>query len=325
MKKWTGYQSPLAESIERFLQHKRALCKKYRSEEPAFRALDRYLLQIDVRNIEEIDSTILDQFFRSSASMHAITFNARLGIIRRLFEWMVNQGTIPVSPLRTRNKRVNRRLLPFIFKHDDIRRLLIAASDLRDTSNAHRRAETWQMMILLGYGLGMRIGEICNLRVGDIDFDRNVLLIANSKFGKSRYLPMGPKLARRLSAYVTGSKPRDKSDRVFRWRDDRVAMDGCNTWRTFRQLMLSLDLRAGPGHREPRFHDLRHSFAVNTLLRFYQEGKNPAQHLLSLSTFLGHSELHHTAVYLTITDALLHEANGRFQRFAMQAIEEVPL
>ena len=115
------------------------------------------------------------------------------------------------------------------FKHDDIKHLLNAAGSLRDTSNAQRRAETWRLMILLGYGLGMRIGEICNLQVGDIDFERNVLLIANSKFGKSRYLPMGPKVAQELGAYVASSKVKDPTQRVFRWREDRNAIHSCNT------------------------------------------------------------------------------------------------
>ncbi len=325
MKKWTGYRSCLAESIEQFLEHKRALCKKYKSEEPAFRALDRYLVQTGVQTIDKIDGAIVDQFFRSSASMQATTHNYRLGIIRRLFDWMVNQEQICVSPIRTKRRQVNEKLLPFIFTPADVRRLLSAASDLHDTSNAHRRAATWQMMILLGYGLGMRVGEICNLRVGDIDFERNVLLIANSKFGKSRYLPMGPKLAQQLSLYVNDSEIENKSERVFRWHEDRTAMHSCNTWRTFRQLTLALDLRPAAGQREPRFHDLRHSFAVNTLMRFYREGKDPSHHLLPLATFLGHSELQHTAVYLTITDGLLDEANTRFQKLAMEALREVHL
>jgi integrase len=63
-------------------------------------------------------------------------------------------------------------------------------------------------------------------------------------------------------------------------------------------------------------HDLRHSFAVGTLLRWYQEGLDPAQRLLHLSTFLGHVQPESTAVYLTITDALLSEASSRFERYA---------
>jgi len=60
---------------------------------------------------------------------------------------------------------------------------------------------------------------------------------------------------------------------------------------------------------------------VNTLLRFYREGDNPSQKLLALSTFLGHSELQHTAIYLTITEELLKEASGRFQKFALPVFE----
>ncbi len=86
-----------------------------------------------------------------------------------------------------------------------------------------------------------------------------------------------------------------------------------------------MGLRASPGERSPRLHDLRHSFAVNTLLRWYREGKDASEHLLQLSTFLGHSKLQHTSVYLTMTDELLNEANGRFHKFASSALQEVAL
>jgi len=325
MKKWTGYQSPLGDSMECFVAHKRALFTNFKSQEPAFRALDHYLVQSGVTSLDQIDSAVLDEFFRSKAYLHPTCYNHYLSAIRRLFEWMICRERIKVSPLQTEKRKTTPSLMPFIFKHEDIKRLLNAACDLQDTSNAHRRAETWTMMILLGYGLGMRISEICNLQVGDIDFERNVLLIANSKFGKSRYLPIGPRIAQQLTAYTSKSKIKNETQRVLRWREDRQAIHSCNTWRTFRRLTLGLDLRAGPGQREPRFHDLRHSFAVNTLLRYYQEGKDPSQHLLSLSTFMGHSELQHTAVYLTITDALLNEANSRFQKLAIDALREVQL
>lgn len=325
MNKWTGYRSPLSDSMERFVAHKRALGTNFKSQEPALKALDRYLMQSGVTSLNQIDSQVLDDFFRLKAPLHPTCYNHWLSAIRRFFEWMVNQERMPISPVRTRKRKTKPSLIPFIFKHDDIKHLLNAAGNLRDTSNAQRRAETWRLMILLGYGLGMRISEICNLQVGDIDFERNVLLIANSKFGKSRYLPMGPKVAQELGAYVAATKVKDPTQRVFRWREDRNAIHSCNTWRTFRHLTLGLNLRAGPGQKEPRFHDLRHSFAVNTLLRFYREKKDPSQYLLSLSTFMGHSEPQHTAVYLTITDALLNEANSRFQKLAIEALREVQL
>ena len=75
-----------------------------------------------------------------------------------------------------------------------------------------------------------------------------------------------------------------------------------------------------PGVDTPRLHDLRHSFAVATLLRWYREGIDPNQRLLQLATFLGHVDPTSTAVYLTITDELLVQANTRFRTQALPRI-----
>jgi integrase len=81
-------------------------------------------------------------------------------------------------------------------------------------------------------------------------------------------------------------------------------------------------LSVPPGTASPRLHDLRHSFAVGTLLRWYRSGVAPQAGLLRLATFLGHVDPVSTSVYLTITDPLLEEANRRFEGFAQDLIKE---
>jgi integrase len=85
---------------------------------------------------------------------------------------------------------------------------------------------------------------------------------------------------------------------------------------TLHHLFAELSIRIPPGGSRPRVHDLRHSFAVGTLLRWYREGIDPSTRLLHLSTFLGHADPASTAVYLTITPELLAQASRRFERFA---------
>lgn len=317
------YQSVLGPSIKQFLAYKRALHKKYIGQESVLRALDLFLLNRSVKSLEEVDAELLNEFFLSFRAGKARTFNGRLSIVRLLFEWMVNQDIHSVSPVRTKRQRETPALTPFVFKHEDVNSLLVQAGQLRDAPNTHRRAETWRMMIMLGYGLGLRIGEISRLTLGDIDFDGAVLLIANTKFSKTRFVPMGPRLTQHLNTFVSESALTHKSDRVFRWCIAERRRQICGTSIVFRELTTKANLRAGPGQREPTFHDLRRSFAVNSLLRSYIEGKDPAAQLLPLSTFLGHSSIAHTAVYLTITNELLNKANERFHTFALSSLEEV--
>ncbi len=91
----------------------------------------------------------------------------------------------------------------------------------------------------------------------------------------------------------------------------------------FRRLRPDLGLSLPLGVSPPRIHDLRHSFAVGTLLRWYRSGIDPGQRLLQLSTFLGHVQPESTAVYLTITSELLRVAGDRFEKYASRLLKEV--
>jgi integrase len=201
-----------------------------------------------------------------------------------------------------------------------IRRLLAEAGRLPDNPRSPLRGPTYEMIFALLAGLGLRIGEVARLECGDVDLDRDVLLIRDSKFGKSRLVPFGPRLTQRLRNYlalrerhgylVAGSAP------LFSW-SGRHAVSTNTIRNVFRENLLpllSFDVPDGTG--KPRVHSLRHSFAVRTLLRWYREYEDPAARLHHLSTFMGHANPESTAVYLTITSALLQEANHRFEAFA---------
>ncbi|MBX9951472.1 MAG: tyrosine-type recombinase/integrase [Candidatus Obscuribacterales bacterium] len=323
--KWTGFRSPLAEPINAYLKYKRALCKKYVTQEQSLRVFDAYLVETGLTTIDEITTQVVDKFFANRPPSRPNTHNQLIGSLRRLFQWMLSQGMLSESPLRsTRKRRATEELKPYIFSSDEVKRLLVMSGQLRNTtSNARGRASKYRMIFTLAYGLGLRVGEISALRVGDVDVKQAVLTIKQSKFGKTRLVPMGPKLAHQLSEFLDEFCSQDNSDPVFSILGDKRAMSRTTITVVFHQLVLKMGLQPSGGERSPRLHDLRHSFAVNTFLRLYREGKDPSQQLLQLSTFLGHSKLQHTTVYLSMTDELLNEANSRFYKFAAATLQEV--
>jgi len=164
------------------------------------------------------------------------------------------------------------------------------------------------------------------LRIGDIDFEHQLLVIRQSKFGKSRLVPFGPRMGEKLHQYLDKRERRLghlKADQAtFSFSRDHCLPVYTNTvsW-TFHKLVLDLQLKVPPGVGAPHLHCLRHSFAVATLLRWYREGIDPAERLLYLSAFLGHVNPTSTAVYLTVTDELLQSASRRYERFAAPALE----
>lgn len=329
MKTWSDFESLLADGIRGFLVHKRALGKRYRGEEEYFRLLDRYLVAQQVTAVTAITPALIEAFLVSRPYAPR-SFNTHLAMLRRLFAWLVLQAVVSESPVHAsrRPNRPPRR--PFIFNSTEVQCLLEAAAQLPPHPRLCHRGETYRLAFAMMYGLGLRTGEVVRLCRQDVDFERQVLLIRKTKFAKSRLVPFGPKLAAEIEAYM-------QLNEQYRshWQPEHPLLSfhldktrpvfGKSISRGFHALIPALGLTMPPGVADPRAHHLRHSFAVNTLLRWYRQGANPAQHLLHLSTFLGHVDPTSTAVYLTITAELLEEAGHRFERFAAPVLQEVLL
>ena len=157
------------------------------------------------------------------------------------------------------------------------------------------------------------------MTVADVDLHRRLLVIRETKFGKSRLVPFGPRIAGVLHAYRAAAETRRgplSAEMPFFSFTRRGAIHPCTITQTFHHLVPRLELVVPDGVAPPRLHDLRHSFAVGALLRWYRTGVDPQSRLLHLATFLGHVDAASTAVYLTITPALLAEASERFDRYA---------
>ena len=324
---WQGFQSPLARPITQFLAAKRALGCRFDNEDRMLRLLDRYLIEKAVPSILDITADCLEQFLASRPRTEPRGYNNLLCTVRRLFDWLVDQQELPVSPLRARPRRETARRLPFLYDQATIQLLLKFAATLPDNPRCRQRGSTYATIFSLLAGLGLRIGEVSRLRCDDVDLQRDVLLVRNSKFGKSRLVPFGPRLAARLRTY---SELRERrlglaipQTPFFTW-NGRSAVHTNSIRNVFRDEFLPRhSLNVPSGTRRPCVHGLRHTFAVRTLLRWYREGVDPNARLNHLSTFLGHLNPHSTAVYLTITSELLQAANQRFEAFATPLYQEV--
>jgi site-specific recombinase XerD len=319
------FQSPLATVIRQFLAHKRALNRKFAVEEKALRLLDRYLVERDVHSINQITPNLLSVFLASRPRTTPRSYNHLLGTVARLLNWMVGQGLLERSPLGAKPRRQTSRRIPFLFDQTTARQLLEEAGRLPDNSRAPMRGLTYRTIFALLYGLGLRVGEIARLRLWDVDWERQLLVIRLTKFSKSRLVPFGPRIAALLRQYQEAQAQRwgSRSPEAPLFSFDRArGLNPSTISQVFHNLVPRLSLQMPPGTAPPRAHDLRHSFAVGTLLRWYRAGLDPAARLLRLSTFLGHVDPASTAVYLTITQELLQEANHRFEEYARPAFEE---
>lgn len=323
-----GFSSFLAADIRRFVTHKRALGRRFDAEEKTLRLLDRYLAGQGMSRLGQVTPDLIETFLASRPRKQPRSYNHLLCTVRRLFDWLVDQDILEQSPVQAGPRRQTSQRNPFIFSLPAARRLLDVARGLPDNAMASMRGRTYHAIFAILYGLGLRVGEACRLRIRDVDFDRRLLMIRQTKFYKSRLVPFGPRMEGLLREYLQakidrkGFLPSDAPVFSFTRRGE---ISPGTVSQTFHALVPRLELEIPPGCAPARLHDLRHSFAVGTLLRWYRTGVDPGAGLLKLATFLGHVDAASTAAYLNITTALLQQANRRFEAFAQTVImEELP-
>jgi site-specific recombinase XerD len=312
------FRSFLAPFLHQFVQYKRALNRKYFNDAQTLRLFDRYLYNHKIVDWPAVDDTVIDDFLVSRPEVGPKRYNLILYALRRFFAFAIMQQWTQRNPVIASPRRITGNRIPYLFDLDTARRLLAEARKLPEKSRAPYRGLVYETIFALLYGLGLRVGEVSRLKMGDADFTRNLLFIRETKFAKSRFVPMGPRLAQRLKDYVAeryGSTPASERP-MFTFDSPRGSVDEGTISMTFHALLPKLNLNVPPGVSSPRLHDLRHSFAVATLLRWYREGLDPNCRLVHLATFLGHVDPTSTSVYLTITEELLNQAARRFQTLA---------
>lgn len=245
------------------------------------------------------------------------------GAVRGPFRYLVGRGHVSHSPLPEPGPRIQSTFQRYIYTRDDVVRLLEAAA--RPVHPATRiQPHTLRLLLLVLYATGLRAGEALRLRDCDVDLRDRLLTIWNSKFFKSRFVPIGTDLCRALAQYQTDRlrRPLADGDRsvFFATRQGRAISIG-RLEHAFTRLLRHTGVGQGClGHR-PRPHDLRATFAVHRLIAWYREDADVQARLPLLSTYLGHVNVSATSVYLTMTAELLGEASARFERYARPAQE----
>lgn len=308
-----------------FLAHKRAIGRKYHSEEAELRLLVRFAGEHGASRLEDLTPALVDDFLASRPRARPRSFNHLRGVVSGMLQWAITNELIQTSPLTARRRRAGPGPVPFLFDMAQARRLLDAAGALPDNSRAARRGQTYRTIFALCYGLGLRAGEACGLRLGDVDPDRQLLVVRGGKFGKHRLVPHGPRIGELVTQQAAwrraGGAAEDAAAPLFTF-NGRTPVNPCTASQVFHHLVPALGLTIPDGVAPPCLHSLRHSFAVACLLRWYRDGADPAGQLFRLSTYMGHVSPVSTAVYLTITDELRDEASRRFEAFAAPAWEK---
>ena len=242
------------------------------------------------------------------------------GTLRGLYGFALARGLARRCPLPLSAPKVAVNFTPYIYSQPELRRLLQAVTPERTKGLS---PHTMRTLLLLLYGAGLRLSEALKLEQADVNVEERLLHVRQSKFFKSRLVPIGPKLAKVLKDYETGRTAGDGSNQCFLRSNKGAPVSRATAERIFRALRLAADVKRPEGSRyQPRLHDLRHSMATHCLVNWYRQGADVQALLVNLSVYLGHANLSGTQKYLTITPDLRAQAGARFARYALGGSHE---
>jgi integrase/recombinase XerD len=301
----------LAAMAQDYLRTRRAL--GYRLVERG-RLLGQFVDYLQAHDADRLTVSAAVAWARQPASADPVWWNERLSVVRGFARYLTAfdpSTEVPPTGILPPGKR---RITPYLFSDADLDRLLDAAGRL----TAGLRADTYRTLIALMAVTGMRIGEAVGLDRTDIDWDQGLLTIRHAKFGKSRQIPLHATTVAALLGYARRRdallpKTRQSGTSFFVSTTGTRLIPG-RASALFGHLVGEAGLSNSKTGRTPRAHDLRHSFAVRTLLDWYRSGADVHQRLPLLSTYLGHVGPTSTYWYLHAAPELMALAAQRLDQ-----------
>ncbi|MFZ0429732.1 MAG: tyrosine-type recombinase/integrase [Acidobacteriota bacterium] len=303
--------SELRRELDRYLAIRRSLGYDLRTSE---RYLRRFITFVDSQGSDRINTDLFVRWQACFGHANRQTWSARLGAIRIFARWLHGIDPKHEVPPQALIPSRYRRSRPYIYSDQEVRRIVRAAAELPSIHGIR----PWTCATLFGLiaVAGLRISEALALDNTDVDLESGVLTIRRGKLGKARLIPLSKSTTAQLRRYA---QERDRllgfhppsffvSDRGGRPTD-------CSIRYHFARVCQKIGLRpAQKFHkhgRGPRIHDLRHRFAVRTIINWYRSGLDPVQEMIKLSTYLGHSKPEHTYWYIEAVPELLELASRR--------------
>ncbi len=308
--------------ISDFIAHKRALGRDYRTEEFILLAFRRFL-QADTAY--DLDQTVFDRWCKQLTGLNANTRLSRQLIIRKLclYRQRSEPSCFVPDPLYFSRHRPYRD--PVLIEPEQVADLLEKANTLAPSSNSPLRGPVLHIAIVLLYTAGLRRGELVRLTLDDVDSHSGVVRVRESKFHKSRIVPLSESTRLELRQYLSARKQRGGPQRP----GSALLCNRSKGWRPYTgaglrqgivRLLDEVGVRDAHGRR-PRVHDFRHSFAVQALVRLYKRNEDVQSGLPHLALYMGHVSIVSTAYYLHFVPTLAAIASDRFEQYCGNLLE----
>lgn len=307
----------LEQLISQYIGYRKSLGEKFKTNETYLKAFCKAIGPS--RHIKTITKEKVNNFLYGSSTIITSGWFIKHSAILGFYKYALRRNYVVQIPLPDVLPKRPPPFVPYIYSNEELKCLFDTALTYQ-VNRSHIEAYTVRTVLILTYALGLRIHESLSITLNDIELDNLVITIQQSKFYKSRLVPFNEQIEKVIRNYlrwrIKQRQPQSPDTHLFMGKNNQP-LNLCTIEGIFKRIREKAGIvRNDKASYQPRLHDLRHTFAVNRLVSWYQENKNVQQLLPVLSVYLGHKYLAHTSVYLTMTDNLLEEANMRFEKYA---------
>jgi integrase len=301
--------------VERYLAHRSALGHRNRGENSVLKLLLRHIEKCGGRDLNDRG---FEAWLAGIKHLHPNTRRKYYQIVRLFCRYRQRSEPGCFVPAADGAAQLQPYVTPVIVEPAQIARVLVQASKLPRTVNSPLRPEALRLAVVLLYTCGLRLGELLRLTMGDVQENDTVLHIRESKFHKSRLVPLSQSATGELRAYL---RQRKRKFAVHPHAPLLCTRQGAPlrpySAPGFHCALRGLFKAAGVCDDQgkwPRIHDLRHTFAVQALIRWYREGADVQSHLPKLALYMGHVSIESSAHYLHWVPSLRRLASRRFEQ-----------
>jgi len=281
------------------------------------RVLRRFTAFADSEGVDHVTVDLFQRWKAAFGSANNNTWSARLGMVRVFAGWLQGHDARTEVPPPGLISGKLRRARPHIYTNAEIAMIVTRAAKL--PSRYGIRGWTCSTLFGLIAVTGLRISEAIGIDDHDVDLDGGVITVQRGKNGKARFVPIAPSTIDQLRAYRTErTRLLGATPGPFFLKEGGQRPSDCCARYNFAHVSQGIGLRETQRYckhgRGPRIHDLRHTFAVRTIMDWYRKDLDPDREMIKLSTYLGHSKPDHTYWYIEAVPELLHLASKRAER-----------
>lgn len=300
MKKRTvgSFDGPFAPMLDLFVKQKQALGYDYVGGYNALHVFDTFSKRYEVKN-SELSKEIVLAWAQKRLNENDTTRSARIMYLQHFAIFLNSQGYSGyIAPPQKYHFSQH---TAYVFTKAEIKKLFISLDQMEYTPNSPYRHLSFPLLYRMLYGCGFRISELLNLTVGDVDIERWIIHIHDSKNGNERLVPMAATLAARCRTYTESFHSDHEEDFPFFFKKDGTGYCVSNIERHFREQLWLAGIPYLGKELGPRVHDLRHTFICHRLNQWAKEGVDLTAMLPILSKYVGHTGIASTQYYLKLT------------------------